>query len=110
MVIANKVAAIRLTNQAIIPTDPIARTEPNSKASFGNIGPEGIGRLIVRFMTWSISSSYHMLIAPEAPAPRAMQIIDIIAVLRSIVSGAKSNPVKAVNITSDITRGFKIKT
>ena len=50
--------------------------------------------------------------APDAPAPMAIQRIAATAVNRSRVwnaPGANSNPTAAVNTTSDITRGFNSK-
>ena len=40
---------------------------PKPSASPGTMRPAGKGRLAVRRMTASMSRSYHMLIAPEAP-------------------------------------------
>jgi len=53
-----------------------------------------------------MSASYHMLSAPAAPAPTAMQSSAVKAVIGCIAPGATASPVRAVNTTSDITRGF----
>ena len=53
-----------------------------------------------------MSASYHMLSAPEAPAPTAMQISAMTASAGCMLPGASTMPVSAVNTTSDITRGF----
>ncbi len=47
-----------------------------------------------------------MLMAPDAPAPAAMQMIATSAVSMWMAPGASSMPQAAVNTTSDITRGF----
>ncbi len=47
-----------------------------------------------------------MFIAPEAPAPTAMQRIAVNASTGCIWPGAITRPTSAVKITSDITRGF----
>ena len=61
---------------------------------------------MVRFITASISRSYHMLIAPQAPAPTAMQRIATAANTGCSSPGASISPANPVNTTSDITRGF----
>ena len=48
-------------------------TTPKASASCGAIRPRGSGRPRVRSMSASMSRSYHMLIAPAAPAFTAMQ-------------------------------------
>ena len=53
-----------------------------------------------------MSASYHMLSAPDAPAPTAMQISAMTASAGCSGSGASTMPTSAVNTTSDITRGF----
>ena len=60
----------------------------------------------MRVITASMSASYHMLSAPEAPAPTAMQSSAVKAVSGCSVPGATASPVSAVNTTSDITRGL----
>ena len=61
----------------------------------------------MRVITASISASYHMLSAPEAPAPTAMQRIAMKPMTGWIWPGATTMPAKAVKLTSDMTRGFK---
>tara|TARA_B100000927_G_scaffold101531_1_gene82225 strand:- start:13457 stop:13699 length:243 start_codon:yes stop_codon:yes gene_type:complete len=68
--------------------------------------PEGIGLLTVLFMILSISASYHILSTPEAPAPIAIQVIEIIAKKGCIDTGERIRPTRLVNITRDITLGF----
>ncbi|MCY1558686.1 hypothetical protein D9M68_956430 [compost metagenome] len=68
--------------------------------------PAGMGRLSVRLMIASISASYHMLRAPEAPAPMAMQTMAIMPTSGLMPTGATSIPTSAVNTTSDMTRGL----
>src|SRR6056297_740761 len=79
---------------------------PIARASPGVTRPDGTGRFAVRRMTASISASYHMLSAPEAPAPSAMKRIAEAETNGCIATGATSSPTSAVNTTSDITRGF----
>ena len=64
----------------------------------------------MRRISASMSASYHMLSAPEAPAPTAMQRIAIAASTGFIGARAQTRPVSAVNTTSDITRGFSSAT
>ena len=71
MVRANRPAASQFTASPITTTEPIESTTPKASASSALTRPAGIGRPLVRAMTASISRSYHMLIAPEAPAPTA---------------------------------------
>ena len=73
----------------------------------GSILPCGIGREAVRAMRTSTSASYHMFSAPAAPAPMAIARMAIMASSGLTVTGAAKRPTKAVNTTSDITRGFK---
>jgi hypothetical protein len=87
-------------------TEPTARATPKASASPGITRPAGTGRLAVRAMTASMSASYHMLSAPAAPAPTAMQISAKPANTGCIGTGATARPTSAVNTTSDITRGF----
>ena len=53
-------------------TENRLNTTPRESASDGATRPLGIGRDRVRDMTASISRSYHMLMAPAAPAPTAI--------------------------------------
>ena len=68
--------------------------------------PAGIGRLAVRVISASMSASYHMLSAPEAPAPTAIARRAMKAMNGLVATGAATRPTNAVNTTSDITRGF----
>ena len=72
--------------------------------------PLGTGRFAVRRITASMSASYHMFKAPEAPAPSAMNRIAVKASKGCSDTGATINPTKAVKTTSDITRGFNSAT
>ena len=99
--------AERLSNK----TDKIEITIPSASASSDWTRPDGIGRSLVRFMTASISRSYHWLIAPDAPAPAAMANKEIAPsnnddMVIGASFGAKYMPAKPVKITRLITRGF----
>ena len=60
-----------------ISTEKQRQDEAEGKRLVGaGCGPSGIGRLRVRLITASMSASYHMLSAPEAPAPTAMASSD----------------------------------
>ena len=71
-------------------------------------GPAGSGRIAVRRITASMSRSYHMLIAPDAPAPTAMHNTATAASTGWRCPGATTSPTKPVKTTSDMTRGFRI--
>ena len=86
------------------------RTTPKASAFSGATRPRGIGRLRVRFITASMSRSYHMLIAPAAPAATATHRIAVAARIGWMVPGAATSPAKAVKTTSDMTRGFSSAT
>ena len=77
---------------------------PKTKASERR--PLGIGRMAVRAITASMSASYHILSAPAAPAPAAMQRRATTPAKGSMPPGAIIRPTSAVKTTSDITRGF----
>ena len=79
---------------------------PKASASDGAMRPCGIGRPAVRCMIASMSRSYHMLSAPDAPAPTAMHSSAVNAITGCMCPGAMTMPTSAVKITSDITRGF----
>ena len=64
---------MRFTASPITSTAAQASAMPKPSAAPGEIRPAGIGRLTVRFITASMSRSYHMLIAPAAPEATAMQ-------------------------------------
>ena len=83
-----------------------ASVMPKASASGRVTRPRGIGRLAVRDILASMSLSYHMLSAPEAPAPTAMHRIEVNASTGWTWPGAIIRPTSAVKITSDITRGF----
>ncbi len=61
-----------LSASPISSTAPTASTTPKPSASPGAMRPAGKGRLRVRAITASMSRSYHMLMAPDAPAATAM--------------------------------------
>ena len=79
---------------------------PKVRASSGVTWPRGIGRPAVRCISASMSASYHMLRAPEAPAPTAMHSSAMAPSAGCGCSGASIMPTSAVKTTSDITRGF----
>ena len=87
-------------------TENAERITPNSKASLGLTLPRGIGREAVRAICASMSASYHMLSAPDAPAPTAMQSSAMTPRTGWSEPGATTMPTSAVNTTSDITRGL----
>ena len=106
MVSASSAAAVQLTASAMTLIEPTASTDPKPSASPGIIRPAGSGRPLVRAIAASMSRSYHMLMAPAAPAPTAMQRTAIAARTGWSVPGARTRPAIAVKTTSDITRGF----
>ena len=106
MVKARSTAATQLTVSPSVATEPMASTVPNVRASSGVTCPRGMGRPAVRCMQASISASYHMLSAPDAPAPTAMQTRAMTVSAGCGCCGASTMPTSAVNTTSDITRGF----
>ncbi|KAG1649908.1 hypothetical protein GQR58_028555 [Nymphon striatum] len=56
-------------------TENSDKTIPNENASEAITRPSGIGRFAVRSITASMSASYHMFRAPDAPAPIEMHNI-----------------------------------
>src|SRR4051812_45814740 len=110
MVSASSAAAAIFTARPITITEPAASTMPKPSASPGATRPAGIGRPLVRDITASMSRSYHMLMAPDAPAPTAMHRIAVSARTGCRCPGASSMPVRPVKTTSDITRGFRSAT
>jgi mannose/cellobiose epimerase-like protein (N-acyl-D-glucosamine 2-epimerase family) len=60
----------------------------------------------VRDISASISASYHIFSAPDAPAPAAMHIIEAIVAQSEIDPGAQTRPAHAVKTTKLMTRGF----
>ncbi len=89
-------------------TDAIASETPKPSASGAEMRPAGIGRRWVRRMIASMSRSYHMLIAPAAPAPTAMHSTAAKPSTGCSLPGASSRPIQPVNTTSVITRGLSI--
>ncbi len=106
MVKASRLAASQLATTPSVNTDMADSVRPKPSASFGRMRPDGIGRVRVRVITASMSASYHMFSAPDAPAPTAMASSDAKAMTGCTPLGARSRPASAVNTTSDITRGF----
>ena len=107
MVKARKPAANQLAASPSTITEKIDRPRPKASAASGSTRPEGTGRVLVRDMRASISASYHMLSAPDAPAPTAIARIETMARTGFIVPGATTMPVTAVRTTSDMTRGLR---
>jgi len=66
----------------------------------------GTGRPLVRRISASILESKPMLSAADAPAPTAMQRMAMAPRAGFMGVRAQTRPVRAVNTTSDITRGF----
>ena len=66
----------------------------------------GAAASAVRFISASISASYHMLSAAAAPAPSAMHRIAVKPSTGWIGTGATSRPHSPVKTTSVITRGL----
>ena len=86
-------AATALTARNISSTEAAARVMPNPSAAPGGIRPAGIGRLRVRRITASMSRSYHMLMAPQAPAPTAMHSTAVMPSTGLMPPGASSSPI-----------------
>jgi hypothetical protein len=95
-----------LTSTPSVITDRADRISPKTSASAGRTRPDGMGRAEVRVITASISASYHMLSAPAAPAPTAIASTAMMDTNGLSEAGAATRPTKAVNTTSDMTRGF----
>ena len=106
MVKASRAAANQLIANPKNITDRIESTTPSEAASSPLTLPAGTGRPRVRRICWSMSASYHMFSAPEAPAPIAMHSTAIAPSTGWIGARAASRPVRPVNTTSDMTRGF----
>ena len=68
--------------------------------------PKGMGLRQVLDIIPSISASYHILSAPDAPAPKATKNNEIAASTKLGFIGAITIPTRAVKITKDITLGF----
>ncbi len=106
MVSASSAAASQLAISPRQITEPMASTVPKERASSADTRPRGTGRAAVRAIRASMSASYHILSAPEAPAPAAMQISAAMASTGCMAPGAATSPASAVNTTRNITRGF----
>ena len=106
MVKASRPAATQLDAIPSVTTERPARNMPKPSASPGRTRPDGIGRLAVRAMTASMSASYHMLSAPDAPPPMRDAQHGDGRQNGCMAPGAATRPTSAVNTTSDITRGF----
>ncbi len=107
---ASSAADCQLAKSASITTEKPESASPIASASSEVTRPDGIGRFVVRFIVRSMSRSHHMLSAPEAPAPTAMQTSAAKASTGCGTDGAASMPTSAVKITSRITRGFSSST
>ena len=110
MVSASRAAATQFTASPITMTEKPDSTAPKARAASGSIRPRTMGRPWVRVITASISRSYHMLMAPDAPAPMAMHRMAMAPRIGWIDPGARYIPTKPVNTTSDMTRGFSSST
>ncbi len=103
-------ASIPAASQLVVmPSSMIEKsdsTTPRVAASAPSTLPIGTGRPRVRRIWPSMSASNHMFRAPEAPAPTAMQRMATAASSGLAETPAQTNPVRAVNTTSDITRGL----
>ena len=110
MVKASSAAASQFTNTPSVMTERADRTRPKLSASPAETRPDGTGRVAVRVITASMSASYHMLSAPEAPAPTAIAAMAISAMNGLSVAGAAIRPTKAVKTTRDMTRGLRRRT
>ena len=110
MVKASSPAATKLAKSPSITTAKPASVSPSASASPRSTRPEGIGRPAVRRITASMSQSCHMLSAPAAPAPTAMQTIAARPITGCSCTGAQTRPTSAVKTTSRITRGFSSST
>ena len=106
MVKASKAAASQLAIKPSINVEPTERPIPKNRASSAGTRPAGMGLDAVRAIFTSMSASYHIFKAPDAPAPIAMQSKDTKPRIGWIEPGAITSPVKAVKTTSDMTRGF----
>jgi len=81
MVKASSAPATQLTRMPSVITEKNASVIPKVSASGRVMRPRGIGRLAVRDIRASMSASYHMFSAPEAPAPTAMHRIEVKAMI-----------------------------
>src|SRR5579863_5320156 len=106
MVSASSAADSALTLSASAATDTTDSRTPIASASSGGTTPRGMGRIAVRDILASISASHHILSAPQAPAPVAIDEIVARNLSQSNGAGARAKPTAPVNTTSDITRGL----
>ena len=81
-------------------------TTPKPSASRGSTFPVGIGLFFVLSIKESISLSYHIFIAPDAPAPIDIQRIEMKKKKGCMLCGASTTPQIDVNTASVITLGF----
>jgi hypothetical protein len=107
---ASSAAANQFTRMPSVNTEKNDSVMPKASASGAVMRPDGIGRIAVRVITASMSRSYHMLSAPDAPAPTAMHSSAVNASTGCMWPGAITMPTSAVKMTSDITRGFNSAT
>jgi hypothetical protein len=107
MVKASRPAASQFSAMPISMTENIESTMPSARASAPWTRPAGTGRPRVRRILASMSASYHMLSEAEAPAPTAMQRMATPARIGFTQRPAQTRPVRPVNTTRLITRGFK---
>ncbi len=110
MVKASSPAATGLAKSASITTAKPASASPIASASPRSTRPDGIGRRAVRVISASMSLSHHMLSAPAAPAPTAMQMTAARPITGCTRTGAQTSPTTAVKTTRRITRGFRSST
>ena len=88
-------------------TETSDRIIPKPSASPAIIFLEGIGRFLVLSIILSISLSNHMLIAPEAPAPKEIQKIERTHKKGWRVTGDKIRPLTEVKTANDMTLGLR---
>ncbi len=99
-------AAGQFTASPMSTTEKTDRPTPKCSADCRSIRPAGRGRPCVRFISASISASYHWFSAPAAPAPSAMHNTAVKPRTGWISVGAASIPHSPVKTTSVITRGL----
>ena len=94
-----------------MPTEKAPSTMPKPSASARFRRPAGYrARRACGASCASMSASYHMLSAPDAPAPTAIASSAMQASTGLSVPAAATMPTSAVNTTSDMTRGFSSAT
>lgn len=104
---ANRAAGNSPTVSHIRHTENVAKIMPKAMASFLRTRPAATGRPRVRRIKASVCPSIAMFRAPEAPAARAMHKMATNPKIGLMAVGEQTMPVKAVNTTKDMTRGFK---